>query len=432
MLKIRNSVLALAAVFVCPPATRAAAVVDTPYTVAAWQGFRAGALSMTFDDGLPNQYTTLVTLLSQYGYKVTFFVDMGNRRRFNIPWDDIRHAATLGHEIASHTVTHPHMGDISASEQEKELRDSRDTINKEIPTQKCLTFAYPFCNVSDKSIVSKYYLAARACDKRIEPADPASMMAISSFSWANDVPAQSLNSNVESAISKKGWTTYLIHGIDGGGGYTPVKSSMLKEHFDFLRTKESQIWIATFADIARYVRERQSLTLKQVRRTQDSIIVKLTDTLPDAPYNVPVTLQRPLPEGWTTCFASQNGRAVKDSVVTVNSKRYVMFDAVPDGGDIVLSISGVVAVLRDREGAAIKVTQYGARGGLRFSLPPGSTGTPELSIFDFQGVRRAVVPAVRTQGGYHVDPPKIGMGAYAATITLDGVVLGDRFTLRLP
>jgi oligosaccharide reducing-end xylanase len=432
MLKFRNSVLLLAAVFLCPPACRAAAAVDTPYTVATWRGFRAGALSMTFDDGLPNQFTTLVTLLGQYGYKVTFFVDMGNRRRFNIPWDDIRRAATLGHEIASHTVTHPHMGDLSAGEQEKELRDSRDTINKEIPTQKCLTFAYPFCNVSDKSLVAKYYLAARACDKRVEPADPASMMGISSFSWSNDVPAQSLNGNVESAISKKGWTTYLIHGIDGGGGYTPVKSSMLKEHFDFLRTKESQIWIATFADIARYVRERQSLTLKQVRRTQDSIIIRLSDTLPDVPYNVPVTLQRPLPEGWTNCFASQNGRALKDSLVTVDSRRYVRFDAVPDGGDITLSVSGVVAVLRDRGGAATKVTQSGAQGGLRFSLPSGSTGTPELSLFDLQGARRAVVKAARIQGGYRVDPPRIGAGTYAAAIFLDSVMLGDRFALRLP
>jgi peptidoglycan/xylan/chitin deacetylase (PgdA/CDA1 family) len=387
---------------------------------------------MTFDDGLPNQYTTLVTLLSQYGYKVTFFLDMGNRKRFNIPWDDIRRAASLGHEIASHTVTHPRMGGLSDSEQEKELRDSRDSIEKEIPTRKCMTFAYPFCNEGNRSIVAKYYVAARKCDKRIEPADPANMMGISSFGWENDVPAQSLNSNVESAISKKGWTTYLIHGIDGGGGYTPVKSSMLKEHFDFLRTKESQIWIAPFADVARYIRERQSLTLKQVRRTPDSIVIRLTDTLPDGTYNVPLTLQRPLPDGWNAWFVSQNGRALKDSLVIVNSKRIVMFDAVPDGGDIVITTTGVITTHRAPGGVAGHVTLSNAQGKLRFSLPSGLTGTLELSLFDYQGARRAMVRARRTQEGYDVDPPNIGAGIYGAKLSLNGVLLGERFTLRLP
>jgi peptidoglycan/xylan/chitin deacetylase (PgdA/CDA1 family) len=428
---MKKSVLFLAALFLCHLIPRAAAVVDTPYTVGTWQGFRAGALSMTFDDGLPNQYTTLLTLLTQYGYKVTYFVDMGNRRRFNIPWEDIRHAASLGHEIASHTVTHPHMGDISASEQEKELRDSKDTLERQIPTQKILTFAYPFCNESNNSLVAKYYLAARKCDKRIEPADPANMMGISSFSWADDVPATSLNSNVESAISKKGWTTYLIHGIDGGGGYTPVKSSMLKEHFDFLRTRESQIWIATFADVARYVRERRSLTLKQIRNTKDSLVIKATDTLPNGTYNVPLTFQRPLPDGWNTCFVSQNGRALKDSLLTINAKRYVMFDAVPDGGDIVLSSNGVVALHRASGGTGGKATLSGAQGKLRFSLPPGLAGKLEISLFDYQGARRAVVPATRSNDGYYVDLPKIGAGVYGAKLSLDGVTFGERFTLKL-
>lgn len=421
----------MAALCLCHLTPRAAAVVDTPYTVATWQGFRAAALSMTFDDGLPNQYTTLLTLLTQYGYKVTYFVDMGNRRRFNIPWDDIRKAASLGHEIASHTVTHPRMNELSASEQEKELRDSKDTLEREIPTQKVLTMAYPFCHEGNDAIVAKYYLAARVCDKRFEPADPANFMGLSSFSWADDVPATSLNNNVETAISKKAWTIYLIHGIDGGGGYTPVKSSMLKEHFDFLRTKESQIWIATFADVARYIRERQTLTLKQVRSTKDSLVLKATITLPNTPYNVPLTFQRPLPDGWNACFVSQNGRTVKDSIVTVNSKRMIMFDAVPDGSDIVLSSSGVVALPRAAGGVAGGIALSAAEGRIRFSAPAGLAGKLELALFDLSGARRALLPAMRADGGYYVDLPKVGAGMYGAKLFLDGVPFGERFKLNL-
>ncbi|MEO6095920.1 MAG: polysaccharide deacetylase family protein [Fibrobacteria bacterium] len=430
MLKFGKSLLCLAAICICPTAPRAAAVVDTPYTVGTWQGFRPAALSMTFDDGLPNQYTTLLNLLNQYGYKATYFVDMGNRKRFNIPWDDIRKAAASGHEIASHTVTHPHLGDLSVTEQEKELKDCKDTLEREIPTQKVLTMAYPFCSAGNDAAVAKYYLAARKCDKRFEPADPANFMGLSSFSWSNDVAASSLNSNVESAISKKAWTTYLIHGIDAGG-YTPVKSSMLKEHFDFLRTKENQIWIATFADVARYIRERQTLTLKQVRSTKDSLVLKATITLPNTPYNVPLSFQRPLPDGWNTCFASQNGRALKDSLLTVNSKRMIMFDAIPDGSDIVLSSSGVVALHSAPGGIAGKVALSNAQGKLRFSLPAGLAGKLELSLYDYQGGRRAVVTAMHADDGYHVDLPKIGSGVYGAKLSLNGVLFGESFRLRL-
>jgi peptidoglycan/xylan/chitin deacetylase (PgdA/CDA1 family) len=430
MLIVRKRLLGLATLFLFHLAPRAAAVIDTPYTVGTWQGFRAAALSMTFDDGLPNQYTTLLNLLTQYDYKVTYFVDMGNRKRFNIPWDDIRKAASLGHEIASHTVTHPRMNEISASEQEKELKDSKDTLERQIPTQKVLTMAYPFCHEGNDAIVAKYYLAARICDKRFEPADPANFMGLSSFSWADDVPATSLNNNVESAISKKAWTIYLIHGIDAGG-YTPVKSSMLKEHFDFLRTKESQIWIASFADVARYIRERQTLTLKQVRSTKDSVVLKATISLPNTPYNVPLSFQRPLPDGWNTCFAFQNGHALKDSLLTANSKRMVMFNAVPDGSDIVLSSSGVVALHRAPGGIAGKIALSAAQGRVRFSVLPGVAGKLELTLFDLQGARRAVLAAMRADDGYYVDLPKIGAGVYGAKLSLNGVMFGERFTLRL-
>lgn len=429
---MQRSHLSVIALCLCPSIPRAAAVVDTPYTVATWQGSRAGALSLTFDDACPGQFTILVPILAKYPFKVTFFIDMGNRRRTNTPWDNIRQAAAAGHEVTSHSVTHSKFSTLTDAQQEAELKDSRDTLLKEIPSQKVLTFAYPNCVHGKDALVARYYMAARSCNEdRIEPADPASMMDINSFSYGGSVAAQTLNGTADNAIGKKGWATILIHGIDDAGGYNPVKSSMLKTHFDYLMTKQSQLWVAPFADVARYIRERQSLTLKQIRATKDSLVVKLTDTLPDAIYTVPVTFQRPLPEGWNTCFVSQNGRALKDSIVTVNSKRVVMFDAVPDGGEIVLSSSGVVAVHQAPGGAAGRVSLSGADGELRFSLPPGSAGNLEIAVFDSQGARRAIVRATRAGDGYHADLRNIAAGVYGAKLSLDGVPIGKGFALKL-
>ena len=99
-----------------------------------------------------------------------------------------------------------------------------------------------------------YYMAARSCNEdRIEPADPANMMDINSFSYGGNVAAQTLNGTADDAIGKKGWACFLIHGIDNDGGYNPVKSSMLKTHFDYLMTKQSRLWVAPFADVAGYI-----------------------------------------------------------------------------------------------------------------------------------------------------------------------------------
>lgn len=429
---LRTSVFVLVFLLGCG-APRAASVVDTPYTVATWQGARAGALSLTFDDACPGQFTILVPLMNKYDFKATFFVDLGNLRNFNTPWDNIRRAAVAGHEIASHSVTHSKFSTLTESQQEAELRNSRDTIDKQIPSQKVLTFAYPNCVRGKEALVARYYMAARTCNEnRIEPSNPANMLRINSFSYGGSVSAQTLNGTADASIAQKGWGTILIHGIDNAGGYNPVKSSMLKTHFDYLQTRKNQIWVATFADVARYIRERQSVSLKQIRRTSDSLVVKLSDTLPDGTYNVPLTILRPLPAGWNTCFVSQNGRALKDSIVTVNSKRQVMFDAVPDGGDIVISTKSTVAAQRwISADSPDKATLSNVHGKLRISLPQASSGDVQLLVFDLQGVQRAVAPAIRADDGYDVDLPEIGAGIYGAKISINGVIHGASFTLHL-
>ena len=79
------------------------------------------------------------------------------------------------------------------------------------------------------------------------------------------------------------------------------------------------------------------MNVTETSNTGDSITLQVTDTLDNAIYNYPLTIRRPLPAGWLSAKVSQNGLPVNASIVNVNSVKYVMFDVVPDGGDIVLS-----------------------------------------------------------------------------------------------
>jgi hypothetical protein len=89
--------------------------------------------------------------------------------------------------------------------------------------------------------------------------------------------------------------------------------------------------------VLKYIYERNAASLSVKTTTNNSITVSLTDNLADSIFNYPLSIRRELPTGWTTAVVTQKGKDVKDTIVTVNSKKHLMFEAVPDGGDIVIS-----------------------------------------------------------------------------------------------
>ena len=77
------------------------------------------------------------------GTDTVFPWDEGLKRMENLSWDEVREMASLGHEIGSHTVTHPDMGSVSEDRARSELAGSKRTLEHEL--QKPVRwFAYPF------------------------------------------------------------------------------------------------------------------------------------------------------------------------------------------------------------------------------------------------------------------------------------------------
>lgn len=99
--------------------------VDSLYEVATWPGFRQGAVRFTFDDNCPNQLSVVMPMFDQYGFKMTFFTVIN----WGPNWNTLRAAASNGHEIASHTVSHASLGTLTDDQQITELKNSQDAIN---------------------------------------------------------------------------------------------------------------------------------------------------------------------------------------------------------------------------------------------------------------------------------------------------------------
>lgn len=186
-----------------------------PYAVGTWRGFRTAAVSFTFDDGCPNQFSIAIPMFNEFGFKLTLFTVTGSKWVWPANWTKLQSAAANGYEVASHTITHTTFGGMSDSLQTMELRDSQEEINAHIPGNQCITMAYPFCVSGNGSIVAQYYIAARICSGKIESSTPSDFMNISSINCGSEGPVrttQDFISKFRSAVDSKGWCVLMLHG----------------------------------------------------------------------------------------------------------------------------------------------------------------------------------------------------------------------------
>ncbi len=343
----KNNLLLILAALLITSTLGTSQTVDEPYEVGTWQGFRTAAISYTFDDGYPNHFAVAVPLFNEFDYKLTLFTITGTVYGFPPDWSKLQAAADDGHEVASHTVTHPHFAGMSDSLQTVELKDSQDSINAHITGQRCITLAYPFCETCKRSICEQYYIAARICSGQIEPSTPRDFMGISSIVCGPQGlnTTKNITDKFKSTASSKGWCVLLLHGLDEEESWSTLSSTILRETLAYLDSNRVTYWVSTFSNVVRYIMERNAASVTELSAEDSIITVQVTDTLDNDIFDYPITVRRPLPEGWISADVTQNGEPVGNAqVVTINSIKYIVFDAVPDGEDIAIMKSSTTNV----------------------------------------------------------------------------------------
>ncbi len=128
--------------------------------VASGQRIPPRRFVITFDDGYVDSLTIAGPVLRQYGFTATVFIVsdlVGERNLWDehteclaplMSWEQIKQWLGMGFSVGSHTVTHPHLGQIPVAQARDELTHSRQRLEAEldIPVQ---TFCYPYGDWSD-------------------------------------------------------------------------------------------------------------------------------------------------------------------------------------------------------------------------------------------------------------------------------------------
>lgn len=126
-----------------------------------YPGNRLKAVTFSFDDGT-QQDIRLVNLFNKYNLKCTFNINTGiadhkcqwtynNVFIYRLNKEELLNAYK-GHEIASHSLTHPHLNDLTDEQIKKEIDEDINNLKEWIPNQNIIGFAYPY-GVGDKRVI---------------------------------------------------------------------------------------------------------------------------------------------------------------------------------------------------------------------------------------------------------------------------------------
>jgi peptidoglycan/xylan/chitin deacetylase (PgdA/CDA1 family) len=235
-----------------------------------WPSRFKGAVSLTFDDGLPSQLRLGVPLLERFGFKATFYINPGDGYENALKaWRDV---ADRGHEIGNHSVTHPCSCNFSGDPgcrglENMTLEDIRLDIVKAHERIRSLipngsrTFAYPCYQTSvgrglnKRSyvpIVAEIFLAARAYGERGYSNSPLACDLHELWSWPADrMRCEEMIGLTVKTVHEGRWAIFTFHGIDEG--HLPVAYEDLSGFLRFLYERRDEIWVAPVMDVAEHV-----------------------------------------------------------------------------------------------------------------------------------------------------------------------------------
>jgi peptidoglycan/xylan/chitin deacetylase (PgdA/CDA1 family) len=121
----------------------------------------ASTVAITFDDGFCDVLDNALEALSETGFRAIQFLVADRLGRHN-DWDaargdraeplmdaaQVRDWLAAGHEIGSHTLTHPHLSQLSRDDARREITESRKKLQDlfGVPVEH---FCYPFGDFND-------------------------------------------------------------------------------------------------------------------------------------------------------------------------------------------------------------------------------------------------------------------------------------------
>lgn len=265
-----------------------------------------------------------------------------------VSWDEIRSYSAQGHEFASHMVTHPYMAALDEENMLYELEKSREEILNQLGQKYTFSAECPYGTENERVIkyALKIYpaLRNRMPENFLEELNRSSRKSPVSLykeyvQWqrgaTSKTPLPMMKSWIDTTASKNNiWLVLVFHGVEGMG-WEALTSKTLDEYFRYMKAKDDDLWIATFADATKYMRERMYSTII-TSENHRKITVNLTHSLDKNMYDIALTLKTYVPPDWKEVQVKQ-GKETKHFHPQRDLRgNYVIYQVYPNAGPVEL------------------------------------------------------------------------------------------------
>lgn len=231
------------------------------------------AVVLTYDDALNIHLDKVIPILDSFNFKGTFYLIASSpvvSKRIN-EW---RTAAKNGHELGNHTLNHPCDGNLSGrgfvtSENDlskytvaravNEIRIANTLLNA-IDGKKERTFAYPCGDFTINDTLyytplKNDFVAARGVTSKFTPIENVDLSNIDSFVQIASTATQMI-AQVQEAEKNSSFIVFLFHGV-GGEHPLNVDAEEHRKLLEYLKQRESDIWVAPMVEVAKFIKEKQ-------------------------------------------------------------------------------------------------------------------------------------------------------------------------------
>ena len=274
--------LILTAAIVCLGSQAARAQI-TPYR----DGKRA-ALSFTYDDGYLEHLTLVAPELEKRGFRGTYWIigsmvgNTDNKYGPRLTWQQIGELARRGHDVGSHTWSHPHLKRINDADSIRREFTRLDSAFAANGLPRPLDVAYPYNGHTPliEAIAEEGRIGSRTRQ-------------VGHGEKNNKVTPEKLSAWLSGIIERGEWGITMTHGITCGYDmwYHP---EWLWAFYDTVQAHSADVWVATFAEVEAYRKERAHCHLSIVGRRHRLQVTPVLEGLDPALFSVPLTLRLPL------------------------------------------------------------------------------------------------------------------------------------------
>jgi beta-galactosidase len=317
---------------------------------------KAAAVSITMDDALLASDRFFNDLFKKYNLKGTLAL-IADRMDQAGSWGEFRALLKDGRlDVGNHSMTHEKLTNVKDKKLESEVNGARQRFRKAFPGQDVICMLYPDNASNDlvRAKVKEQHYAARGGIRGDNSLDP------TEDEWFNlktrglkdrdygqgtgfdgVVLVSDMNAWIDTAIDNNRWVIEMLHGVKEKDphSYAPPAGADVAEHFSYLSGKLDKVWCGTFTEVTKYIRQRQNAAITQLLTDGSYFSISLKDTLDNSIFNFPLTLKTRVPNEWNSVRVEQNDKIQMVTPVEEYGAKYIYYDAIPDQGNITISLS---------------------------------------------------------------------------------------------